>query len=605
MRLRFMLLVCALVLATPGWAGTPGHEAVRHAAGQPGADRDPKTVATGLVELEILDCRGPRAARVAITDAKGQPVGGLPGLGWIWVNGVFRARMPEGLVNLRISSGPRLASWQGVLRVRADRPLVEHKMLGSLTPGVPEGWWACDPYVATDAGQADGASYSFYSLADAITAAQAEGVQVLGVAGGWNLHAQRGRFLDLPEGGALLHSALQREQGDNFIGISSWSCERPGLGRVYALEPRPVRPEDQVAAGEYLFETAARIHDRGGLAILAHPCGRESAGAIPVRQSQAAAELIFDAVTGMPWDAVDVSQGGEDLRLWQALLNEGHSCTAIGGGPGLKSPQPLDIPTVGCYVQIAPDEMTGAAVLAAVKRGAVVVSNGPFVRFWVDGVGPGGVVPPGTAMRTIQVEALSSGDGQDSIRRVELIYNGHVIRTIRGNRLQRTLCVQVQETLADVGWLAARYVSYQEERWALCNPVYIKAPELMPMAPTAARVTVQVRDAGTGTGLQGEMEVWNLGVCLQRLPVGPGPVTLEIPATARFEFRVDGYLPAERTVYRDGGPAAFMAALAAKGSLGEALTSWRTFERMRELLRDVRLEVNMQPLPAMAQAASP
>jgi len=556
------------------------------------------------VELEVLDAHGPRAARVAVQDVRGKTVGGLPGLGWIWVDGSFRAALPEGGFNIFLSSGPRVATWRGALKVETDAPVCRHQVLGAFPPRTHPDWWLCDPFVQADAGQENEECYSFSRLSEVALAARGEGVELVGLAGGWNLRTREGSYRSLPDGASRLMRGLAKTRDERFLGVFAWSWERLGHGRVYALEPRPAPAATRPATASCLYETVTRIHDRGGVAVAAHPLGalldETHPGAAGV-----ARELLFAFLAGRGVDAIDVSRRGDDLRFWWMLLNEGYCVTALGGGPDMGPTAKIDVPATGCYVQMEPDAPEPSGVLAAVREGRIVVSNGPFVSLKVDGLGTGATVSPSDGLRTIYVEALSSADRADSIKRVDLIYNGECLRTLSGCRAQRTLRTQVRDTLPEAGWVAARYYSTKDALWAMSNPVYVRAAGQTPPRAATAHITAHLADAQSGRALHGTLEVWNLGARIQEIPLQGQPVTLDLPPTVRLRFQAPGYAPQTRSLWRDGPPGRILKDLTDPQQLRKAMLSWKTFQRLRASLGRVGFQVDLEKAgtaPGQAEA---
>jgi hypothetical protein len=76
---------------------------------------------------------------------------------------------------------------------------------------------------------------------------------------------------------------------------------------------------------------------------------------------------------------------------------------------------------------------------------------------------------------------------------------------------------------------------------------------------------------------------------LNEVPFRDGRLTADIPATARIRIRAAGYQIVMKSVFMDYQPLLSSMLNTRSEQLGE----WVTFQRTRELLRDVRLEFRM------------
>jgi hypothetical protein len=72
-----------------------------------------------------------------------------------------------------------------------------------------------------------------------------------------------------------------------------------------------------------------------------------------------------------------------------------------------------------------------------------------------------------------------------------------------------------------------------------------------------------------------------------------GRFDLEAPATARLRVRADGYEVNTKSIFADYEP--LLRTMLQTRS--EQLADWSTFENIRRLLRDVRLEFAMRKTP--------
>ncbi len=546
---------------------------------------------SGILEFEILDCHGPRPARIMIMDSHGHRVGGLPGLGWIWVDGIFRGCLPVGRVNIHLVNGPRMVPWQGTFNVKADKIITQNTVLGNFAAVAKQGWWICDPYIQADAGQDDPEKFSFSRFGEVTLAARAEGIEIAGVGGCWNLANSKGTYGHLREGIKFLTIDLLRSRKKRFSALYAWKLEQKNEGGIYVIEPLPTR--EHVRPGQLLFENITDLHDRGALVIASHPMGLDASG--EMQAEGAAVQMFYDMLAGCGVDAVDISQHEDDFYFWQVLLNEGYRVAAVGGGPGVWPADSLDLPAIGCYIHLKPGRNSRKDIIDAVKQGRVIVSNGPFINLAIDGRGIGSVVQTSTNMRNITVEARASSFADDNIRRIELIYNGKVIRRIRGNSVQKIMQIQTKNIFTEPGWIIARYYSSVDRLWAITNPVYVKSPGLVSPRAVSAHVSLSLYDHDTGKRIPGMVEIYNMGTCLQKSCINNDPLSLNIPATARLKVYSKGYCTRELSIYKDGGPADFMSTLARGNKIRTAMLSWKTFDKLRMILRKINLNVRLKP----------
>jgi hypothetical protein len=133
----------------------------------------------------------------------------------------------------------------------------------------------------------------------------------------------------------------------------------------------------------------------------------------------------------MGFDAIEIFNGDhyalihkveECLRDWYALLDAGYRFTATGNSDSHRLS--FHEPGVPRNLVAVPDDdparFDERAFADAVRRGRVVVSSGPFIRFDVAGKGPGETVPPGDVDVSIVVDAPPWVD----VDRVELVGRG-------------------------------------------------------------------------------------------------------------------------------------------------------------------------------------
>src|SRR5262249_19169924 len=134
------------------------------------------------------------------------------------------------------------------------------------------------------------------------------------------------------------------------------------------------------------------------------------------------------------------------------------------------------------------------AWVEGVRRGAVVVSNGPLLDLVVEGRGPGAIVDLTPAARPVVCEARAVS--HRPLEALEVVANGRVARSIRGDGRRTEL--RLPFTLPTTGslWVAARVRARREGNepviQAHSNPVYLLR-DRRPVHDEAARRAVAER----------------------------------------------------------------------------------------------------------------
>jgi hypothetical protein len=208
-------------------------------------------------------------------------------------------------------------------------------------------------------------------------------------------------------------------------------------------------------------------------------------------------------------DFVEVFQFGElKADRWYELLNAGFRVTGVAGSDfpanlARFKPWPRAVPLLGPERTLvkADDPTDGApgrsaydAWVEGVRRGAVVVSNGPLLDLVVDGRGPGAVVELGQEPKSITGEARAVS--YRPLEALEVVANGRVVRSVEGDGTKTEL--RLTFTLPSTGsvWVAARVRARREGNepviQAHANPVYLLR-DRSPVHDKAARRAVAER----------------------------------------------------------------------------------------------------------------
>ncbi len=191
-------------------------------------------------------------------------------------------------------------------------------------------------------------------------------------------------------------------------------------------------------------------------------------------------------------DFVELFQFG-DLALgkWYELLNAGFRVVGLAGsdfpanhyGPyprstGRQGPWLREIPLLGperALVKIDPGESAYEAWAAGVRRGAVLLTNGPILEFSANGSSSGAVLE--WADQTYTVEGTATAVSYRPIEKVEIVVNGEVVATRAGDGGSTEISLPYKVRIDASSWIAARAKAASDpegpEMWAHANPVYL------------------------------------------------------------------------------------------------------------------------------------
>ena len=153
----------------------------------------------------------------------------------------------------------------------------------------------------------------------------------------------------------------------------------------------------------------------------------------------------------------------------------------------------------------------------------------------------------------------------------------------------------VTEEIAEGGtaWYVARCFGEADTEVAITNPVYFEGADYRPPVAAAARVSGSVTDA-KGQPVEGTMEIIRMDgrkpVKTGEFPISGGRFAATVPATARLRATAQGYTPELKSIFMDYPPLL-------NGMLNmtpEQLSDWETFESIRRMLQDVRIDFQLQ-----------
>jgi hypothetical protein len=248
----------------------------------------------------------------------------------------------------------------------------------------------------------------------------------------------------------------------NLLGIRE--LIRPiSVGSAYANSPE---------AYPFPFVMFQRARRLGGVVGYAHFNGGEKHST-----------LLMDLAHGTI-DFIEVFQSGVlKVEQWYQLLNAGLRVTGIAGSDfpvplSGRKPWPRLIPLLGperTLVKAAAGKSAYQSWAAGVRKGEVVVSNGPLLELNVNKQGPGGVIQ--WRGGSTEAEGVATAVFHRPIEKLEVIVNGKLAAARAGNSRDTELSLPFRIPIMESSWVAARVKCAQEdgepELWAHTNPVYL------------------------------------------------------------------------------------------------------------------------------------
>ena len=566
------------------------------------------------------DTGRPIACTVTVRTADGKILTDHPSfVGGFRAEGDFEKRVPAGKLQVTLSRGFDYGAVQKSIEARDGEAKALDIRLQRRTPLRKLGWITGDSHVHMIHGERTiTIDFPFAALS-----ARAEGLDYMALAQQWNLPHVTPEDLD---------SACRRVSTEDFT--LTWNLEAPknfwrgdvshcaGHGWTVGLRGRTANGRDAIeellsmSAWDYEsektpypnFEIQAVIHSLGGVVSYTHPHRWWSAkwggkAGFPVEEhkfiSNLAQELPFDTVAGPTYDMIDILMQTHErdvnrkgIALWFMLLNHGYRMPATGSSdatfdnPGGGVPGAIRVYT---HVDGPP---TLERIATAMKQGHNFVTSGPLVRFQLGSHEVGDVVPiNGPKKLQARVQAWASGKAGEHLSKVELIRNGDVVRRFDTEDSVFETSFDVEEV--ETAWYLVRCYGSSDTQVAITNPIYFQSSSYRAPVAEAAQIAAVVTDAETGKPLDGIAEVLEF---VGRAPVRSSEVVfrngrlhLQAPATARIRVRSDGYEPNIQSVFMDYQPLLSMMLNMRSEQLGE----WSTFEKTRQLLRNVSLQFRM------------
>jgi hypothetical protein len=535
-------------------------------------------------------------------------------------NGVFQNALPAGKAVITVRRG---FDYVAVRRSVILQPGTTQDLTFTLrrrTPLHKLGWYASDNHVHMIHGEGTTTA----SFSDVALAARAAGLDLMSLAQNWTVTK------DNP---AVLMEACRKVSTSDLL--LTWNMEAPKnywrgdvsycLGHGWTLGMRgytatgqsAIAELDAMSAHDYErdkiptpnFDSHALIHALGGMVSYTHPCrwsrgewgGR---GGYPVETdkfiSNLAAELPFDTIAGPTYDAIDILMQTSEVeaneqgqRLWYMLLNHGYRIPGTASSDtSFNDPTRSHPGAVRNYTHVT-GKLTPQKLAEAMRQGRNFVTSGPLLLVDFGGHQIGDIIQvrrPIT-LRTF-LKAWSSGELSENLRLVEVIRNGKVIRQFRPNAPEFSTEFDIHES--GTAWYIVHVLGGSANQIAISDPLYFEGSEYRPPRPAEAHVNLRVRDASTHRPLDGTCEVLQMvgrkAIVRSSITFKNGALTITLPATARLRVTAPGHTPVVKSIFMDYKPLLELTL----NLRPEQLTDWRTFERIRTLLGQVFLNVDLR-----------
>jgi hypothetical protein len=530
-------------------------------------------------------------------------------------NGNFNHKVPPGPATITVSRGFDFAAVQRKIDLKPGEEREFEFLLRRRTPLRKAGWICGDNHVHMIHGERT-ISVNFLDIA---LAARAEGLDYLSVCQQWNLPRITPEDLD---------AAGRAVSRPDFL--LTWNLEAPknywrgdashcvGHGWTLGMRGRAADGGDAIAellrlsAGDYEsektpvpnFEMHDLIHSLGGIVSYTHPhrswTGKWGGrGIYPVEEnkyiSNVAAELPFDTMAGPTYDTIDVMMQAREREvnrraqeLWFMLLNQGYRIAATAStDPTFDNPGGGVPGKVRVYTLVE-GERTPSAIAQAVKRGRSFVTTGPLLVLSMGSRQAGDIVKlKGPFSTRLTIEAWASGHAGERLTRVELIRKGRLMQTFTAAGPHFRTTVDIGE--AEDSWYVARCYGSTDDQVAITNPIWFETAAYVLPPPVPARVSGRITDRA-GKPLDGTVEVVRMNgsqpVVESQSEFRGGEFHLTAPATARLRVRAPGHAPLMKSIYMDYQPLLNLTLNVRAAQLSD----WQTFETVRRLLGEVRLD---------------
>lgn len=346
-----------------------------------------------------------------------------------YVDGEYEARLPVGSYELVATRGPEYRGYQRTVEVRADETTDLTVSLERYADLPAAGWYSGDSHVhiARD-----------HTEDDAVWAqVAAEDIHVANLLEMGNIAVTHFKQPAWGEAGQYVREGHALVSGQE---------DPRTVQRGHTIHHNLQRPIRQDPESYFLYHRVfEESHAQGGISGYAHM------GQLFNGERGLALDVPFDLV-----DFIEVLQGGRLYDdIWYSFLNLGFNVRPIAGadypyfGPTLPGVERTYVKLDGPF---APSEWYNAY-----RSGHTYVSNGPFLKFRVDGREMGSELRVARGESLEIVAEASLNPDIDRLNRLELVVHGEVVATatqtlVDGDRLRLATEIEAEESL----WVAVR-----------------------------------------------------------------------------------------------------------------------------------------------------
>jgi hypothetical protein len=280
------------------------------------------------------------------------------------------------------------------------------------------------------------------------------------------------------------------------------------------------------------------------------------------------------------------------LRLWFLLLNHKYRIAVTASSDStFDNPDGAHPGRSRVYTYLdAPFSWNRLA--ERMRAGRSFVTTGPLIDFRIDGRGPGETVTLSKQpIFDAELTAWASGEAGASLAKIEVFWNGAVVRTFSPSQRNRKFHAHFPLEAPEDGWFVVRCHGAGRTR-AITNPIYFEAGDHRRPKPVPAQINLQVRREQTGEPLSGVCEVIQMvgrsAVKQSEMRIVGGRLRAVVPATARLRLSVPGFTPVMRSIFLDTG----LLDLTANLNVDQML-EWQTFENIKSMLGEINFDVSL------------
>lgn len=432
----------------------------------------------GSLVVEVLDETGsPTPARVYLTGADGRAhapadtmhriVNGefgqpFAGDAYFHTAGRIDVTVPVGEVALEIIKGLEYRPVRLTVPVGTDRLAKTTVRLERHAHLKAEGWYSGDVHV-----HANLFAQTLITPEDVLLVAQAEDLNVVNLLPCNDPRTatitDRQYFTGRPDAVSTPDHILyfNEEMRNDIYGHVGFLNLKTFVEPAYFGWPNSPFPYDH--PGNY--PQAAQAKAQGGAVVYVHP-------ALP-------SEFPVDIALGLA-DTIDVmSQNAEDLptEYWYRLLNCGFRCPISAGTDAFLNIPVHIIPGAGRVYVKTGDTFDYQRWIDGFLAGRSFATNGPLLRFTVDGQEPGADI---RSDGPIEVEVTGEAQSIVPMEALELIVNGRAVRRWEAGDDPSAVRFSTTLTLTESSWVALRVrgsghrlAPNDREVYAHTSPVYV------------------------------------------------------------------------------------------------------------------------------------